>query len=220
MAEQRDNALLLRAIPYSDSSLILHCFTQHHGRISLMARGARRAKSPFRAGLMPIYQLRIHWKEPRAGTIGTLLEVQRLTALLPEHLMLAGQDLLAKAAVLFPDGIEQGYAELHRAFSILGKRSEHSGKLAAIWCMLEQAGWVGDFKHCWHCSAPVDLSESMVWYRAHLLCLNCTNHYGIKLTSGCRKSLQGHLSHAEIKLSREHLKIWSAMIHAVFTAHT
>ncbi|HID35774.1 MAG TPA: DNA repair protein RecO [Ghiorsea sp.] len=219
MAEQRDNALLLRAIPYSDSSLILHCFTQHHGRISLMSRGARRAKNLFRASLMPMYQLQIRWKEPRTGSMGTLLEVQRLTPLLPEKLMLAGQSLIARASSLFPDGVEQGFDELQHAFKTLAERDETSGLTAAIWGMLEQGGWVGDFEHCWHCSEKIDFSESMAWYQAHLLCLDCAQNRGIKLVAGCRKSLFGHLNQPMIKPSVEHIKVWNNMIEAVLSSH-
>ncbi|HKI61379.1 MAG TPA: recombination protein O N-terminal domain-containing protein, partial [Mariprofundaceae bacterium] len=51
MAELNDAALLLRRIPYSETSLVCHFLTENHGRIVLMARGARRAKSAFRASL-------------------------------------------------------------------------------------------------------------------------------------------------------------------------
>jgi len=40
MAEIRDDALLLRRIPYGDTSFIIHVLTREHGRISLMARAA------------------------------------------------------------------------------------------------------------------------------------------------------------------------------------
>ncbi|MDQ7004355.1 MAG: DNA repair protein RecO [Ghiorsea sp.] len=218
MAELRDHALLLRSIPYSDSSLILHLFTQNHGRISLMARGARRPKSSFRGGLMPMHQLHIRWREPRTGNMGTLLEVQRLTPLLPEHLMLAGQDLLAKASTLFPDGVEQGYMELQHAFHLLRQRPEHSGQLAAIWSMLERAGWAANFKHCWHCNDTINLEHNMMWYQAHLLCMNCAHNHGIKLSSGCLKSLYGHLNREGVKLSVQHIKIWKTMIDTILTS--
>ncbi len=219
MAEQRDIALLLRSIPYSDSSLILHILTQNNGRICLMARGARRTKSPFRAGLMSLHQLGLRWRDARSSGMGTLLEVQRLTPLLPEHHILAGQKLLATAATLFPEGVSHGHNELHTAFKLLSERPEASGICAATWKMLACSGWVADFEHCWHCSTAVDMNQSMFWKKAHLFCLDCANNQGHHLSSGDRKSIAGHLNHAHIRLNKNHINLWHMMIQDVFQEH-
>jgi DNA repair protein RecO len=219
MAELRDNALLLRSIPYSDSSLIAHCLTQHHGRISLMVRGARRAKSPFRAGLMPLYQLQMRWQEPRTGTMGTLLEVQRLEPLLSESKMLAGQSLLSTANQLFPDGVGHGYHELSTALNILSKRDETTGLATAIWHLLTDAGLVGDVKHCWHCASAISLDTSMYWFKAHSLCEKCSAKQGLHLSAGFRKSLWSLLHQQNVKISRDNLKIWQQMIHEIMGKH-
>ena len=219
MKQQQDDALLLRALPYSDSSLILHILTQHHGRISLMARGARRAKSPFRASLMPLHQLNITWREPRTGNMGTLIDVQRLRPLLSEQKVLAGQALLAKASILFPDGVHAGFEELWNALHTLSHRPEDSGLMAATWGMMLDAGWVGDFEHCWHCSEHIDLIETMFWRQAHLLCESCANKQGLLLSSGCRKSLHTHLSQTNIKLTKDYIQTWESMIQAAFQQH-
>jgi DNA repair protein RecO len=200
---------------YSDSSLVLHCLTQQHGRISLMARGARRAKSPFRAALMPLYTLQLRWKDPRTGNMGTLLEAHRLDALLPESLMLAGQTLLATASTLFPDGVKHGYAELQQACALLSERSEHAGLCAATWAMLGQSGWIGDFSHCWHCGDMVDAHANMYWQQGHLLCANCASGNGFRLYSGFRKSIAAFMLSPNVKLTREHVTLWKNMIRDV-----
>ena len=48
------NGILLRRIRYSDTSLILTWFTDLHGKIKAMAKGALRQKSAF-AGKLTIY---------------------------------------------------------------------------------------------------------------------------------------------------------------------
>lgn len=219
MAEQRDQALLLRSIPFSDSSLILHLLTKDFGRISLMAKGARRAKSQFRAGLMPLHQLEIRWREPRTGNMGTLVEVQRLAPLLPENKILAGQELIASASTLFPDGVSQGYTELIHACQVLAERPDDPGICAATWSMLETSGWTGDLEHCWHCGEPVDLNFSMYWRQGHLLCSNCANQHGFHLSSGFRKTIAGHIGNTSIKLSQEHITLWRMMIKDTFKTH-
>ncbi|MDX8380706.1 MAG: DNA repair protein RecO [Ghiorsea sp.] len=220
MAEQRDAALLLRSIPYSDSSLIIHVLTENHGRISLMARGARRAKSPLRASLMPLHQLYLRWKEPRTGTMGTLLEAQRNQSLIPESHMLAGQELLSKASNLFPDGVDYGYEALFSSFLVLSDRPEQSGLPAAIWHILEHSGWVGDFEHCWHCTEYISLNLDMYWNNNHLLCTSCSREQGLILSSGCRKSLHTSLHQKNVQLSQDYINTWHHMIKNIMTIHT
>jgi DNA repair protein RecO (recombination protein O) len=48
---RRVQALVLRRIPYGDTSLVLHVFTREAGRLGLMAKGARRPKSSLDAVL-------------------------------------------------------------------------------------------------------------------------------------------------------------------------
>lgn len=219
MPEQRDYALLLRLIPYSESSLVLHLLTEKHGRISLMARGARRAKSTFRAGLMPLHQLHIRWLETRSGSMGTLVEVQRLSPLLPESKMLAGQALNAKASSLFHEGDAHGYAELSLAMSMLAERPEESGVCAGVWKMLEASGWTGDLEHCWNCDEAIDLNQTMFWRQGHLLCGSCAENQGFTLSSGLRKSISGHLNASFTQLTPEYITLWEMMINDTIKNH-
>ena len=39
-------AIVLKRIPYGDTSVIAHCFTRDYGKIGIMVRGAQRKKSP------------------------------------------------------------------------------------------------------------------------------------------------------------------------------
>ncbi len=49
-AEQTD-ALVLRLIPWSETSFIASIYTREFGKLSVLAKGARRPKSPFEAAL-------------------------------------------------------------------------------------------------------------------------------------------------------------------------
>ena len=46
---------------WSESSLVLEVFTRHHGRIALIAKGAKRPSSNFRSVLLPMQPLRLSW---------------------------------------------------------------------------------------------------------------------------------------------------------------
>ncbi len=219
MAEITDHALLLRAIPYSDSSLILHLLSENHGRLSLMARGARRAKSQLRAAISPMHRLNLSWRPPRTGSMGTLIDIQRLDLLLAEHLLLAGQQLLADASKLFPDGSTHGYHELCEAMALLSCRPEKSGLCVATWKMLELSGWVGDLEHCWHCDAHVPIEQTMFWRKGHLLCQLCAANHGVLLTPGFRKSCAAHLLKPYITLSKNDINLWNGMIQDMIKTH-
>jgi len=54
-------AFVLHTRLYRDSSLIVELLTQQHGRISAVARGARRAKSAMRGLLTPFLPLLVSW---------------------------------------------------------------------------------------------------------------------------------------------------------------
>ena len=62
---------MLRSIRYGEADRILHLYTPHHGRISAIAKGARRAGSRFGARLEPFFHIRVVLHEGR----GELLTV-------------------------------------------------------------------------------------------------------------------------------------------------
>ena len=54
-------AYLLHAYPYSETSLILDVFARDHGRVSMLARGARRPRSALRGVLIGFQPLELGW---------------------------------------------------------------------------------------------------------------------------------------------------------------
>jgi DNA repair protein RecO (recombination protein O) len=52
-------AFVLHRYDWSESSLILDVFTRHHGRVALVAKGAKRPSSSFRPILLPLQPLHI-----------------------------------------------------------------------------------------------------------------------------------------------------------------
>jgi DNA repair protein RecO (recombination protein O) len=52
-------AFVLHRYDWSESSLILEMLTRHHGRIAVVAKGAKKPSSNFRPVLLPLQQLRI-----------------------------------------------------------------------------------------------------------------------------------------------------------------
>ena len=54
-------SFVLHSYPFSESSLILEMFTRAHGRVALIAKGAKRPSSNFRPVLLPLQPLSIHY---------------------------------------------------------------------------------------------------------------------------------------------------------------
>ena len=64
MATQRvteEPAFVLHRYDWSETSLILEVLTRHHGRIALVAKGAKRPSSSFRPILLPMQPLAVHY---------------------------------------------------------------------------------------------------------------------------------------------------------------
>ncbi len=58
---EQEPAWLLHHRPFRDTSRILDVLTRHHGRLSVVARGSRSARSKLRGILRPFMPLRIGW---------------------------------------------------------------------------------------------------------------------------------------------------------------
>ena len=54
-------SFVLHTHPYRETSLLVEAFTREHGRITMMARGARRPKSALRGTLLPFQPLLLSW---------------------------------------------------------------------------------------------------------------------------------------------------------------
>jgi len=67
--------LILRTRPLTETSLIVHWLTPHLGRIATVARGARRAKSPFQGKLDLFYLADFSFSRSRRSDLHALREV-------------------------------------------------------------------------------------------------------------------------------------------------
>ncbi len=67
-------AFVLHAYPYSETSLIVDVFSRDHGRVALLARGARRPRSLLRGVLLAFQPLEIGWAG--RGEVQTLIKAE------------------------------------------------------------------------------------------------------------------------------------------------
>ena len=76
--DEKANGIILRVRPLTDSSLIVHWLTREHGRLSTVAKGARRAKSPMRGKLDLLFEADFSYRRSRQSDLHALREVQPL----------------------------------------------------------------------------------------------------------------------------------------------
>jgi DNA repair protein RecO (recombination protein O) len=81
-------AFILHQRPYRNTSQLIECLTVNFGKVGLIARGSRRARSGQRALLQAFAPLRISWV--RRGELANLVQVEPANAAYP----LAGHRLL------------------------------------------------------------------------------------------------------------------------------
>jgi len=65
---------VLHTYPYMETSLIVEAFTRRFGRVSLLARGARRPRSAMRGVLLAFHPLRLGWSG--SSDLATLMQAE------------------------------------------------------------------------------------------------------------------------------------------------
>src|SRR5436305_2557667 len=75
----KTEAVVLRSIRYGEADRILHLYTPRHGRLSAIAKGARRARSRFGARLEPFFHVRMVLHEGRSD-LYTVTSADTVTA--------------------------------------------------------------------------------------------------------------------------------------------
>lgn len=62
-------AFVLHSYPYKETSLIVDALTRHHGRVALVARGAKRPRSALRGVLLAFQPLTLSWIQGRSRAV-------------------------------------------------------------------------------------------------------------------------------------------------------
>jgi DNA repair protein RecO (recombination protein O) len=178
-------AFLLGRVDYGEADLVVHFLTERFGKITSMARGARRSRKRYAGALEPMHTLtvsvlaadRSEFVPLRDATL--LVPRPRLTSSLDE-MRAAGQALrwIRKAAP--PKTPEPGAFDALQAF--LDELDVHAGsqdvdaKLAAFGLrMLTSFGWGLELAGCLRCGRPCPPERPALLSpeRGGLICLRC-----------------------------------------------
>ena len=88
MSTEKGVAIILRSVPFSESSLVLTLLTREFGKIRALAKGGRRLKGPFESALDLLALCRIVFLRKSSEALDLLTEAKLLRFFRP-----AGRDL-------------------------------------------------------------------------------------------------------------------------------
>jgi len=124
-------AYVLHSYPFRETSLVLEVFTRHHGRVALVARGARRPRSALRGVLQAFQPLLLSWAGKSELRTLHKAEWQGGLPQLRGEGLLCGfylNELLLKLLAR-DDPHEQLYAAYEETLHALGRHDDHAGTL-------------------------------------------------------------------------------------------
>lgn len=155
----RTETIVLRSIRYGEADRILHLYTPDHGRLSAIAKGARRTRSRFGARLEPFFHLKILLYEGRSDLM-TVTSAETLDAHGPLRERAASLDAAARAcdavARLFESG-DPSPAVFHllaNELRLLDEDERHAGaasQLAFRLKLLVAGGFTPQLAACASC---------------------------------------------------------------------
>lgn len=159
MSAISDDALILQAFPYGDTSRILRLLTRHHGLRSVMARGALRPRSRFGGALEPFAEgvATMYLRENRDLQTLSAFELYRSPhALGTDLLRFVGASLIAE--VVIRTGSEERQPELYETVrNALDRIRDCSGRplelilLAELWGLVDRLGFAPSLDQCLDC---------------------------------------------------------------------
>jgi len=157
---------LLHRVAWRETSLILDVFTRHHGRVALIAKGARRPRSELRPILLAFQPLRLAWTG--RGELQTLTSVQWVGGIeAPQaQALMCGFYLNELLLRLLPrdDAHPQLYDVYLQTLVELTEleAGEHEDCLRRFeWCLLRESGYAPDL----HLDVEGDPIEPQGQYR-------------------------------------------------------
>jgi DNA repair protein RecO (recombination protein O) len=106
--DERTIGLILRVRPLTETSLIAHWLTRDFGRLSTVAKGARRAKSQFAGKLDLFFLADISFNRSRRSDLHTLREVSLIDRHFPLRLNLPYLEQVAYFVHLLEQTTESG----------------------------------------------------------------------------------------------------------------
>ncbi len=221
MSTEKAEAIVIRLADFSESSRVVTCFSREFGKLSAVAKGAKRPKSAFEAGLDLLSVCNIVFIRKSSGGLDILTEAQ-----LKRRFKTIGHDITGLYAGYYVAELLDGLKEDHDpdpqlyddAIAVLELLSTSSDVAATIirfeLSVLREIGQLPAWDICVRCGRPVD---SAAWYGMKsslggVVCRPCLAHeeYYHRLTAGAvavlrRLSEESNSPQPRVSISRQQI---------------
>jgi DNA repair protein RecO (recombination protein O) len=205
-------AIVLRSYNLAEADKIVVCLTRHAGVIRTVARGARRLKSRFGAGLEPFTIIALTYYEKEGRELVSLRQADIIRSFFG-----LASNAEAVAALAYMSELVMEFAPPHepneRLFRMvqavvesLSKRPEDLQSLIRyfeIWT-LRLAGYLPDLRSCADCARRLG-EDSSIYFNAEFKarCGTCSNRLGKEFSQAAHRLLSSaqRLSPTEFALS-------------------
>jgi DNA repair protein RecO (recombination protein O) len=203
MPLHRTEAVVIRTMDYRESDRIVTFYTRDFGKISGIARGARRSTKRFSGSLNLFCHLMLQFFEKRSQNLVRVDDCDLLA-----HFHQIRQDLLKMAhmsylveliLIMAPEREKQVelFDALLKALELFN-RGQYSPQeaLFAEMSFLALLGYAPHLSDCLSCGARIDSGRSFGFHpeRGGLLCSHCAAHPGsmVNVSLGTLKLLEAH----------------------------
>lgn len=160
MIEQWQRGFVLHRREYSESSLLVDFFTENHGRITLLAKGARRPRSPLKSVLQPFTPLLLKWTGK--GDLKTLTKAEPASLTLPMQTLVLYSGFYVNEVLARVLENHTAYPELFQHYlHCMTKLASQPNEIEPIlrtfeFQTLKALGYGVEFCHCAATGKPVD----------------------------------------------------------------
>jgi DNA repair protein RecO (recombination protein O) len=224
------DALLVRRVEYGESDLVLTLLTEQLGKVSALARGARKASKRFSGALEPMHTLSVDLEDRPGAELMTLVEaklkVPRPKILNSLAAMEAAGKALSWARSAAPPRTREE-APYQVLCTLLDRVSEDASAEAcqialaeAGLCLLSAFGWAIDFERCVRCGreAAPSQSASVDAARGGLVCRSCGGAR-LRLSAVSREHMARAASGETFALSATEAPLALSLVEAALGAH-
>jgi len=204
----KDEAITIRTVDYSETSQVLTLFAKQSGKLTAIAKGSKRPKSPFDGPIDLLAHGKIVFSNSNREKLATLTEFQLLHSFsnIPAHLFTYNCSLFAAELVglltddydAHPVLFDKFLVFLTSADNAKIKQPATQNILAALIIfqldLLKEIGLKPVLNACGNCKSPFDSSWPEVYFSpaaAALLCKDCEQNFPdkTKLTKIAAKRL-------------------------------
>lgn len=182
MSTEKTEAIVIRQADWSETSRVVTFFSRDWGKISTIAKGARRLKGPFEAALDLLTRCRIVFIRKSSSSLDILTEAQLVSRFKPRQ-----RDLLSLYGGYYVAELLSGLTEEYdphpglydEAVKTLDRLAQDAapGKhlLRFELAVLREIGQLPALDECLVCSSPITgAGASAFWVsQGGLLCRNC-----------------------------------------------